>query len=128
MKLGSASPRRTARNGILLFHEPKEGGTEGQKQEGGCQRPLDLLELEEPLDTYQRLGSKVSRRSWGRGGTGEIKPLKHAQGSLFNLSSSILRLDIEARTRNATHLAASHLRTEGRQRPVLLSYHAYSSA
>lgn len=60
------------------------------------------------MDTYQRLGSKVSRRSWGSGGTGEIKPLKHTQGSLFNLSSSTLRLDIEARTRNTTHLAGSH--------------------
>lgn len=60
------------------------------------------------MDTYQKLGSKVSRRSRGRGGTGEIKPLKHVQGSLFNLPSSTLRLDIAART----HLAGSHLGTE----------------
>lgn len=56
MKLGSVSPRRTARNGILLFHEPKEGGTEGQKKEGGGQRPLDLLELEGALGHIPEAG------------------------------------------------------------------------
>lgn len=97
VKLRSASPMRAAGNrGSSSSTNPRKGAVRATRRKVAT-RDLDLPELGHIAEAVKKV--------LGEGKPRGIKPLKHTQGSLFNLSSSIRRPDTESVT---TYLSFPH--------------------